>query len=97
VWLHAYELVFIVRPTVDEERMKTVVERVSTYITDRGGTVEKVDPWGRRRMAYPIEDHLDGQYVLTQFKADPAITGDLEASLRISEDVIRHLLIRTDQ
>jgi small subunit ribosomal protein S6 len=94
--LHAYELVYIVRPTADEERFKAVQELVGTFITDRGGTIDKVDPWGRRRMAYPIDDHLEGQYVVTQFKAEPTITGDLESSLRISEDVIRHLLIRTD-
>ena len=89
-----YELVFIVSPEVPDENVGTIIERVSDFITSRGGTVTKVDPWGRRKLAYPIDGHREGNYVLLQFRLDPRLTGELDTSLRISEDIIRHLLVR---
>jgi len=88
---------YIVRPTVEEEHFKAIMERVDTFITDQGGVIDKTEPWGRKRLAYPIEKHLEGQYVLSRFKAEPTITRELENSLLIAEDVIRHLLIRLDE
>lgn len=94
--MRPYELVLVVSPEVQDEGMTPVLERVNKFITDRGGTVEAQDLWGRRRLAYPIKRFLEGTYVLTQFQMEPAAAADLDSSLRINEEVIRHLLIRRD-
>jgi len=89
-----YELMYIVRPTVTEEQLPAVNERVGTIIGNLGGEVAESAPWGKRRLAYPIQDHEDGHYVLAKVKLAPNNTRELEEQLRISEDVIRHILVR---
>src|SRR5690349_7038371 len=89
-----YELMYIVRPTVPEDQVGTVTERVGTFITGLGGEVAETNPWGKRRLAYPIEDHEDGYYVVSKVKMASGRTQELENQLRISEDVIRHILVR---
>ena len=91
-----YELVIIVSPEVEEERVGSVVERVSTWITNRGGTIEKVEPWGKRRLAYPIKDFREGTYILLRVKMNPDLVDELETSLRIAEDILRHMVIRSE-
>jgi small subunit ribosomal protein S6 len=92
-----YELVFIVQPLVDEEGLNAVVARVQQYIERDGGQVAKVEPWGLRRLAYPIQDHLEGQYVLVRFAFDPLKVNTLDRSLRLTEGVIRHLVVAQDE
>jgi len=94
--LGAYELVFIVRPDVSEEQLEATVEDIRQFITSRDGVVDDVEQWGKKRLAYPIRHHREGSYVLTRFQLSPEQNRELESSLRISEDVIRHLLIRLD-
>lgn len=89
-----YELMYIVRPTVPEDQVGGVTERVNTMIGNLGGEVGESNPWGKRRLAYPIEDHEDGYYVVQQVKLAPGRTQDLENQLRIYDDVIRHILVR---
>ena len=88
-----YELMYIVRPTVTDEEFPAATERVDAIIANVGGEVAEKQPWGKRRLAYPINKHEDGYYVLARIKLEPARTGALEAQLRISEDVIRHVLV----
>ena len=92
--LQDYELVYIIRPEVADEALETRVENVSQFITAREGVVEDVQKWGKRKLAYPIKQSLEGNYVLTRFKLSPARCRELESNLKISEDVLRHLLIR---
>lgn len=92
--LHEYELVFIISPEVSDEALETTVNSVSQFVTSKGGTVSNVDMWGKRRLAYPLSRFLEGNYVLARFNMNPAWSKELEATLRISEDVLRHLLIR---
>lgn len=92
-----YELVYIVNPQVVDENLTGVVEKVSQFISSRGGHVDRVDSWGKRRLAYPIMSFREGIYMLTQFKMDPSNAQDLENSLRTSEEIIRHLVIRLDE
>ena len=91
--LHDYELVMIISPEVDEEKFDATIDSVSRYITDNGGTVNDVERWGKRRLAYPIERFMEGDYVLTRFNLRPALSKQLEANLQISEEVLRHLLV----
>lgn len=89
-----YELVAIISPEVAEENIPTAVEKVSRFITERGGSIAEVNQWGKRKLAYPIKDHTEGNYVLFRFKLDPETTAELEANLRISEEILRHLIVR---
>ena len=92
-----YELVVIVNPNIREDGMPQMLERVGKYITDSGGTLEKQDVWGRRRLAYPINKFIEGSYVQTDFQMDTGAAAELENQLRINEDILRHLLIRKDE
>ena len=89
-----YELVVILSPELAEEDIPAAIDRLSQLIVDRGGQVKDVDRWGRRKLAYPINKHLEGNYLVTQVRLDPNRTSDVEAVLRISEEVLRHLLVR---
>jgi small subunit ribosomal protein S6 len=92
--LQAYELVIIVNPDAAEEALESRVNNISQYITGKEGVVDAVDKWGKKRLAYPIKHFQEGNYVLTKFKLSPAYCKELEANLRISEDVVRHLLVK---
>ncbi len=92
--LRDYELVFIISPEVEDEAMETTVGSVSQFITGKGGIVSSEERWGKRRLAYPIKHFLEGNYVLTRFKMKPIWSKELEANLQISEEVLRHLLIK---
>jgi len=95
--LHEYELIVVINPDIAEEDVSAAVERVTGAITTRGGEVDEVTAWGRRKLAYPIRKHVEGNYVLTNIRLDPARTHDLESSFLISDDILRHLLIRKDE
>ncbi|MCL5074585.1 MAG: 30S ribosomal protein S6 [Chloroflexi bacterium] len=94
VHLRDYELMFIISPEVADDNIDNVIERVSHLVTNGGGEVAKVDPWGRRKLAYPIDGFREGSYVLLQFQAEPEAIKDLERNLLLSEDILRHLLVR---
>ncbi len=89
-----YELVIIINPEVAEEEVATTMEKVSRFITEKGGAVTEVNQWGKRKLAYPIKNFIEGNYVLTQFQIEPKLTAELEASLGLAEEVLRHLLVR---
>jgi small subunit ribosomal protein S6 len=87
-----YELVCIVHPDLDENAFKAVVEKVSGWVTETGGSVDKVDVWGRRRMAYHINKQREGQYVLLHLTIAPTATSLLERNIRFQESVMRSML-----
>jgi small subunit ribosomal protein S6 len=95
--LRDYELVVVISPEIAEEDVPSAIEKVSQFIIGRGGTVAGVNRWGRRKLAYPIQRHMEGNYVVTQFRLDPNEITGLEASLGLAEEVIRHLVVRTDE
>lgn len=92
--MNDYELMLLVSPQIADEDVTGVVDKVTTFVTERGGNIAEVKPWGRRRMAYNIKDFQEASYVVANFSMDPKNASELEASLNISEEVIRHLLIR---
>jgi small subunit ribosomal protein S6 len=95
--LHEYELVVVMNPEIAEEDVPAAMERLSGAITSRGGEVMEQAHWGRRRLAYAIDRHTEGNYVLTMLRLDPQRAHDLEANFRISEEIVRHLLVRRDE
>jgi small subunit ribosomal protein S6 len=90
--MREYEVIFIARPDLDENALGEVVNRVRGWISDGGGEIEKVDLWGKRKLAYPIRKQTEGQYVLMQTKMSPAFGSQLERNLRLYEPVIRYLV-----
>jgi small subunit ribosomal protein S6 len=92
-----YEMVFIAQPEMDEEPLATLVEKMSQTIADLGGQVHQVEPWGKRRLAYAISKFYDGFYFLMQMELPAEAVRSLERSLKLTEDVIRHLIIRKDE
>ena len=93
-----YEMVVIITPDVAEDDVEDVVERlIRRPVEGDGGILDEVDSWGRKKLAYPIQKHLEGNYVLTRLQLDPEKTTDLERGLQISEEVLRYLLIRLEE
>ena len=91
--MHNYEVVLIVHPDLDENAMKGVIDRVQSWITDAGGTVTKLDQWGKRRMAYSIRKQREGQYVYLETQFAPSFSATLERNLRFLEPVMRFSVI----
>jgi small subunit ribosomal protein S6 len=95
--LRDYELVIIVSPEVADEAVPATVERVQEFISEQGGQVRDVNAWGRRRLAYPINGFREGSYVVAQLGLDPQLVRALEENLKLSEDVIRHLVVKLEE
>lgn len=94
--MHAYETLFIIRPDLEAESIDAAVERFKTLIKDENGTVESIEKWGKRRLAYLIGDYQEGYYVLINFTASAGTVQELERIFKISEEVIRYLTTRKD-
>ena len=90
--MREYELIFIVHPDLEETATNEVVERVQGWITEAGGKINKVDPWGKRRLAYPIRKQNEGQYFFLLVEMNPISVVEIERSLRFLEPVMRFLI-----
>jgi len=89
-----YELVTIISPEVDDERMLEVVDKMNQLIGDKEGVVEETERWGMKKLAYPIKRFMEGNYIVTRFKLEPKFVKELETNLRASEEVLRHLVVK---
>jgi len=94
--VRSYELVFIVHPEIEGDDLTTAVEAVKSLIERGGGEITKVEPWGLRRLAYPIQDQWEGQYVLMQFNLEPQGVSAFEHDLGLNEQIMRHLIVRME-
>ncbi len=92
-----YELIFVVQPELEEEALTALLDKITQTIVDLHGQVVQVEPWGRRRMAYSIRKHRDGIYYLMHLELPGEAVRSLERSLKLMEDVIRHLIVRKDE
>ncbi len=90
-----YQAIYILNPTMGEEAIQATSEKIEALVA-ASATVEKVDVWGRRRLAYEINDQKEGHYVLIDFSADTEFPKELERVLKITEGVLRYLVVRTD-
>ena len=95
--MREYELMYLLTPELPEDEMTAATERVSSLITNRGGEITKVDTWGRRRLAYPIRRHADGYYTVLRFNLEPDQTVELERNLRLTEPVLRHIIVHAEE
>lgn len=95
--MRIYEELFIVRPDAPDEEIDPVVEQLRNVITQAGGTLDKVDKWGVRKLAYRVVKYDEGQYILLQFSAKPETVRELERRLRVSDVVLKFLTVRIDE
>ncbi len=93
----SYEVMFIVRPDVEDADIDKIIETFSGYITDGGGTVKSAEKWGRRRLAYTVQKFNDGFYILLIAEAPASLISEIERRLRVSEQVIKFITVRTDE
>ncbi len=92
--MKAYELLFFVDPTITEEARAGVMKRIDVAITENGGTIDNVDNWGKRKLAFEIDKLAEGDYTLVNFHADPTQIAELDRVLRINDAVKRHMVVR---
>ena len=95
--MRPYELMYLCPPTVEEERLGAVSDRLQQAITTLGGKVEKVVPHARRRLAYEVAHHREGHYGVVEFSLPPTQVRELERTIRLTEDILRHLVVRRDE
>ena len=91
-----YELVCIIHPDLDETAFNGVVEKIKGWVTETTGSVDKIEVWGRRRLAYLIKKHREGQYVLFNLSLAPTATATLDQNLRFLEPVLRYMITAVD-
>jgi len=91
--INKYETIFIVNPDLDEDATNAVVEKFKSLI-ESAGSIENIDIWGKRKLAYEIKDKFDGYYVLVNFSAKGDFPAELDRIYRITEDIIRHIILR---
>ena len=89
-----YELVALISPELDEEGVSEIIDRVSQSINSRGGAVEEIKKWGRRKLAYPIRKFMEADYILARFQLTPQSVKELEAEISASEDILRYLMVK---
>ena len=92
-----YELIYIIDPDVEEEGRKALIDKFNSLIEANEGTVDKVDEWGKRHLAYPINDKNEGYYVLVNFSSETSLPREMERNLGITENIMRYLVTRVDE
>lgn len=92
-----YELVFIVTPEFEEAALADVVDKVKSWISESGGTIESEEVWGRQKLAYLIRKHKEGQYYLFNIKLEPTAVASLERNFRLQESILRFLIINREE
>ena len=95
--MRRYELMLVLRPDVPDDRSQALIDRTTRQVVSGGGQIVKVAPWGRRRLAYPIDRHREGSYHIVVFEAPAPVLGELERALLITEEVMRHLVTRIER
>ena len=94
--MNKYEAMYIVNPNVADDARAALVERFSGIVTNGGGNVEKIDDWGKRKLAYEINYIAEGYYVLVNFEAEATLPAELERNFRINENVMRYIVIKKE-
>ena len=91
-----YETIFILDPSFDEEAVKASIEKFKGVIENGGGTVENVDEWGKRRLAYEIQKMKEAYYYFIHFESDATVPGEVEERIRIMDNVLRYLCVKDE-
>jgi small subunit ribosomal protein S6 len=95
--MRKYEIMYIIRPDMEEDAQKALIERFNGILTDNGAEIAKVDEKGKKRLAYEINDYRDGYYVVINFSGDEKSVNEFDRLAKFSEDIIRHIAVREDE
>lgn len=95
--MNKYELAVVVSAKIEDEERTAVVDRCKVLIERFGGTITNVDDWGKKRLAYEIQKMREGFYYFIQFDAEPTAPAEIESRVRIMDNVLRYLVVRTDE
>ncbi|MGI6124989.1 MAG: 30S ribosomal protein S6 [Acetivibrionales bacterium] len=93
--MNKYETMYIISPTVDDEQVKELVEKFNNLISEHG-EIEKVEEWGRKKLAYEVQDQKEGYYVLLNFSANPEFPAELERNFKINENILKYLILNKE-
>ena len=94
--MNKYETMYIISPTVDDEQVKALVEKFNDLISEHG-ELEKVEEWGRKKLAYEVQDQKEGYYVLVYFTANPEFPTELERNFKINENILKYLILNREK
>ena len=94
--MRKYEVIFIVKP-LDEEAINGVVAKFENIINTNGGNIDKIDRWGKKRLAYEIKDNTDGYYCLFYITAEPAVINEVDRVMKITDEILKHMIIKDEE
>jgi len=92
-----YEVIFIVKPLEEEEATNAVIEKFSKLIVDNGGTIDKEDRWGKKRLAYEIKDCTDGYYCLLYITCEPACVAEVDRVMKLNDSLLKHMIVKSEE
>lgn len=95
--MRAYELMYIIRPALEEEATQAIVDRFENLVKELGGQVDNINQRGKKRLSYEIDDLKEGYYVIMNFKAETEVISELERQIGLTENIMRHIVIREDE
>jgi len=93
----AYEVMYIIRPDIEEEAQTALMERFNNILTDNGAEIEKVDEMGKRRLEYEIKNYRDGFYVVVYFNGGEEAVNEFDRQAKFNDDILRHLIVRSEE
>lgn len=91
-----YEVIFIVKPA-EEEAVNAVITKFENLIKNNGGEIEKIDRWGKKRLAYEIKDFMDGYYCIFNFTAEPQVIAELDRVMKITDEILKHMIVKEEK
>ncbi len=94
--MRKYEVIFIVKP-VDEDTLNAVVTKFENIVKNFGGNIDKIDRWGKKRLAYPVKDFTEGVYTLFYITAEPKVVAELDRVMKITDEVLKHMIVKEDE
>jgi small subunit ribosomal protein S6 len=95
--MKAYELLFFVDPTIEDDLREATLKRIDATITGQGGVIDKIDEWGKRKLAFDVDKLTDGDYTLIEFHAEPTSIAELDRILRITDAVVRFIVVNRQE
>lgn len=94
--MRKYEVIFIVKP-VDEDTINGVITKFENIVTNNGGNIDKIDRWGKKRLAYPVKDLTEGFYCLFYITAEPKVVAELDRVMKITDEILKHMIVKEDE
>ena len=92
-----YEIMYIIRPDIEEEAQTNLIERFNNILTENGAEIEKVDEMGKRRLAYEVKNYRDGYYIVVNFTGGQQAVDEFDRQAKFTEDIVRHMVVRVDE